>query len=107
MTREDDIFGALANPARRKLLALLAQGPLNAGQLAAQFALSRPAISEHMRILVNAGFASERQSGRERIYTLNQTPFQAMGAWLTPFETYWSNRLAILAKQIEENEDDN
>lgn len=107
MIHEDNIFGALANPTRRQLLALLARGPMNAGSLAAHFKLSRPAISEHMRVLANAGFVAEQTLGRERIYALNKDPFQAVGNWLQPFETYWTTKLVDLAVLLEEKDHDN
>lgn len=105
MKQQDDIFSALGNPVRRALLEHLIEGPMTAGALAAKFSLSRPAVSEHLAVLRKAGLVSERQSGRERHYSLDVTPMRTVSTWLLPFETYWRDRLATLATMIEAEDD--
>lgn len=102
--QNDEIFSALANPIRRRLLEILIKGPMTAGGLAAKFSLSRPAVSEHLAVLRRAGLVLEEQSGRERIYSLNVVPMQSIKAWLLPFELYWQDRLTRLAKYMENND---
>lgn len=100
-----DVFSALANPVRRRLLELLAEGPRNAGTLAGAFDLSRPAISEHLAVLRRADLVREDQHGRERIYALRAEPLAEVSTWLHPFEAYWGDRLRSLATYLETEED--
>jgi DNA-binding transcriptional ArsR family regulator len=98
----DDVYSALANPVRRRLLELLAVAPRNAGALAAEFDRSRPAISEHLQVLRRASLVSEEVRGREHIYQLTAEPLAAVDDWLRPFERYWRDRLTALAEHLEE-----
>jgi len=99
---DDLVFSALANPVRRRLLELLADGPRTAGSLADEFALSRPAVSEHLGVLRRAELVREQPSGRERHYHLTPAPLVEVGQWLHPFERYWRERLRSLADLLEE-----
>jgi DNA-binding transcriptional ArsR family regulator len=92
----DELFSALANPVRRRLLELLASGSRNAGSLAAEFELSRPAISEHLQVLRKADLVTEEVVGRERHYHLNGVALAQLNDWLHPFERYWRERLRTL-----------
>lgn len=96
-----EVFSALANPVRRRLLELLIDSPRNAGALAAEFDLSRPAISEHLRVLRHAGLVRDSVHGRERVYELAPEPLAEIGTWLRPFEAYWRDRLRTLADLLE------
>lgn len=104
MKQHDDVFAALGNPVRRKILETLIEGPMTAGAIASKFALSRSAVSEHLSILRRARLLSERQSGRERIYSLNIAPMQSVKSWLLPFEIYWRDHLAKLASILEDKD---
>jgi DNA-binding transcriptional ArsR family regulator len=97
----DDVFAALANPARRRLLELLIEGPRTAGYLSEQFDLSRPAVSEHLQVLRKAGLVYDRVSGRERHYELAVEPFADLRDWFSVFERYWPERLKALADLLE------
>jgi DNA-binding transcriptional ArsR family regulator len=77
-----DVFMAIAHPARRELLELLLSGELPASRLAEPFAMSRPAISQHLDVLVDAGLVTERSEGRSRLYRLNPTPLREVRQWL-------------------------
>jgi DNA-binding transcriptional ArsR family regulator len=99
-----DVFTAIANPVRRRLLELLAESPRNAGALAAEFDLSRPAVSEHLGVLRSAGLVTEDVRGRERHYALAAQPLTEVGEWLQPFERYWRGRLSDLARFVEEDQ---
>ncbi|MFI6318484.1 ArsR/SmtB family transcription factor [Nonomuraea sp. NPDC050556] len=84
--RTDHVFTALANPVRRELLRLLLdEGDQPAGRLAEHFSLSRPSVSEHLRLLRHAGLVVERRQGRERLYTLDPQPLKDLRDWLTPY----------------------
>lgn len=97
-----DAFGALANPVRREILTALRDNPLPAGELAARFELSRPAVSEHLQVLRDARLVSERRDGRRRIYRLEAEPLADIDEWLHPFEKYWRGRLTALASVLDE-----
>jgi DNA-binding transcriptional ArsR family regulator len=98
---EVDVFGALANPVRRELLEALRDGPLPAGELAGRFSLSRPAVSEHLAVLRQAGLVTEEPRGRYRYYHLAAGPLAEVGEWLHPFERYWRDRLTALRDLVE------
>jgi DNA-binding transcriptional ArsR family regulator len=100
----DPIFNALANPVRRRLLELLVDGPRTAGELAAEFELSRPAVSEHLAILRRAALVQEQPKGRQRHYHLDASPLAEVDQWLHPFERYWRDRLRSLSDVLEEEE---
>jgi DNA-binding transcriptional ArsR family regulator len=100
---DDLVFSAVANPVRRRLLELLADGPRTAGALAEPFALGRPAVSEHLSVLRRAGLVREEPSGRERYYHLTAEPLAVVGEWLHPFERYWRERLRSLSDALEED----
>lgn len=99
-----DVFGALANPVRRQLLEALRAGPLPAGELAGRFALSRPAVSEHLAVLRNARLVTEEPRGRHRYYHLAAEPLTEVRDWLGPFEQFWRGRLRAL-RDFTEGED--
>lgn len=89
----DTIFAALANGTRRELLwLLLNQGKQPVQQLADHFDMRRPSISEHLKILREAGLVSERKQGRHRYYDLEVGPLMDVRAWLQPYEQFWSER---------------
>lgn len=101
---DTDVFAALANPVRRRVLELLREAPRNAGALADEFELSRPAVSEHLQVLRRAGLVREEVRGRERRYEVDARPLTEVGEWLHPFETYWRERLSTLADILEEED---
>ena len=98
------MFASLANDVRRQLLVLLVDGPRTAGALAAEFDLSRPAVSEHLHVLETASLVVAVKRGRERIYHLNPEPLGEITDWLHPFERYWRARLTDLANVLEDRQ---
>lgn len=100
---DDEVFLALANPVRRRLLELLADGPRTAGDLAGRFELSRPAVAEHLQVLRRAGLVHDEPSGRHRHYHLSAEPLAHVGDWLHPFERFWRHRLRTLADILRED----
>jgi DNA-binding transcriptional ArsR family regulator len=103
----DHVFAALASPARRELLRLLLQeGAQPAGRLAERFDMSRPSVSEHLKVLRDAGLVAESRKGRERHYRLEAAPLMEVRDWLTPYERFWRDRLAGLGALLDELEDE-
>lgn len=96
-----DVFGALANPVRRRLLEELRAGPCAAGELAGRFTLSRPAVAEHLAVLRDAGLVTEEPRGRYRYYHLAAEPLAGVRDWLTEFERFWPARLTALRDLVE------
>jgi DNA-binding transcriptional ArsR family regulator len=93
-------LAAIADPTRRELLALLARGEIAAGDLAARFPVSRPAISRHLRVLREAGLVRSRTDGRRRFYALDPAPLREVDAWLEPYRDLWAQRLDALDTEI-------
>jgi DNA-binding transcriptional ArsR family regulator len=90
---------AIADPTRRRVLELVRDRELPAGEIADEFAISRPAVSRHLRVLREAGLVGERRSGRLRLYRADPRPLVELRVWL---EAYWSDRLAALKALAEE-----
>jgi DNA-binding transcriptional ArsR family regulator len=100
-----DVFGALASPVRRELTALLLDGPRSVNELAAHFEMSRPSVSEHLKVLRDAGLVTEQRSGRRRIYRLEAEPLMELSQWLDPYERFWRQSLSELRKLLDEESD--
>lgn len=94
----------LGDPARRRILELLAAGEQSAGAivdvLGAEFGLSQPAVSQHLRVLREAGFTSVRAEGTRRLYAIDPTPLRQVDSWLEPFRCFWTDRLDALAVEV-------
>lgn len=91
---------AIADPTRRKVLELVRDRELAAGEIAGEFEISRPAVSRHLRVLRRAGLVTERRDGRQRMYRADPTPLGELSRWL---DDYWSGRLAALKTLAEED----
>jgi DNA-binding transcriptional ArsR family regulator len=93
------IVAAISDPTRRRVLELVRDRELPAGEIAAEFEISRPAVSRHLRVLRRAGLVSERREGRLRLYRSDPEPLGELRRWL---DAYWSGRLAALKELAEE-----
>lgn len=91
---------ALGDPTRRAILALLAEGPTAVGQLAQRLPVSRPAVSQHLRVLKSAGLVADRAEGTRRLYHLDPRGPAGVRAYL---ERYWSTSLAAFAEAVAED----
>jgi DNA-binding transcriptional ArsR family regulator len=89
---------AIADPIRRRVLELVRDRELPAGELAQQFEVSRPAVSRHLRVLREAGLVRERKVGRLRLYRADPEPLAELRDWL---ERYWYDRLLSLKELAE------
>ena len=98
MTYQDRQLDALGDPTRRAILARLISGPLPVGELASQFPISRPAISQHLRVLKDARLVTDRPAGNRRLYQLNPEGFESVREYLDQF---WSQALCAFQKKIE------
>lgn len=96
-----DVAAAIADPVRRDILGLLRQSPLPAGAIAERFAISRPAVSRHLRVLREAGLVVARAQGRQRVYRLEVGPLAELDAWLAPFRAGWAGPAAGPAAGLE------
>jgi DNA-binding transcriptional ArsR family regulator len=97
----DRLFGALADPTRRSLLARLALGPAKVTDLARPYAMSLPAVSKHLRILEQAGLVGRSVDGRVHRLSLNGRRLEAVEVWLDPFRAYWAHAFARLKSELE------
>jgi DNA-binding transcriptional ArsR family regulator len=97
-------FDVLGDPVRRRILELLAAGELSAGAIGAQiqgeFAISQPAVSQHLKVLRQNGFTSVRPDGQRRLYAVNGAALRDVDEWLDGFRRFWTPRLDALATEI-------
>jgi DNA-binding transcriptional ArsR family regulator len=98
-----DVFIAIADPTRRALLDRLRFGEQPVKELAAPFAMSLPAISQHLQVLYEAGLVQMRKSGRQRLYQLNPEPLKQVSDWIAHYEQFWEEKLDALGNYLEEN----
>jgi DNA-binding transcriptional ArsR family regulator len=91
---------ALADPTRRTIVELLAERELSAGELAARFETSRPAVSRHLRVLREQGLVRARVEGRRRLYSLDPEPLAELDEWLGRYRSFWTNRLDALGVEL-------
>ncbi len=97
---EPDVFAAISHAARRRMLDLLTGSERSVGDLTAHFAMSRPGVSQHLRILLDAGLVAERRHGRERRYRLVPERLGPVRDWIAHYERFWDDRLQRLQKQL-------
>ncbi|MFI1394049.1 ArsR/SmtB family transcription factor [Streptomyces sp. NPDC020681] len=106
-TEEDRVFAALANTTRREVLRLLREdGPQAVQAIADHFDMRRPSLSEHLKVLREAGLVSEERSGRQRIYRLEAAPLAEVQDWLHPYERFWRDRFKGLGELLDRMPDD-
>jgi DNA-binding transcriptional ArsR family regulator len=97
-------FDILGDPVRRRILELLADGEQAAGELGAvvqqEFGISQPAVSQHLRVLREQGFATVRAAGVRRLYAVDASPLQQVDQWLQPYRRFWGPRLDALGVEV-------
>jgi DNA-binding transcriptional ArsR family regulator len=99
----DRTFAALADPTRLRVVELLRERPRRAGELAAAFDASPPAMSRHLRVLRHEGLVEEERvddDARVRVYRLRREPFDALSAWLRELEGFWSDQLESFGAHV-------
>jgi DNA-binding transcriptional ArsR family regulator len=92
----NEVFHAIADPNRRQLLDILAEGDLPARELARHFKISFAAISQHLKVLHDAGLVTRRAEGRQRIYSLNPLQLREVDDWTASYRRFWQGRLKQL-----------
>jgi DNA-binding transcriptional ArsR family regulator/uncharacterized protein YndB with AHSA1/START domain len=95
-----EVFAVLADPTRRRIVELLARGELSAGEVAARFECTGPAISHHLKVLREGGLVVQRVDGQRRIYTLDPAGLDDLGTWVEEQRRFWSARLGRLHDRI-------
>ncbi len=98
MTYEGDAFTALADPTRRGIFERLARGPSAVGELASGLPVSRPAVSQHLKVLKDAGLVTDRRAGTRRIYQLDLDGVGVLRAYL---DRFWSQSLTAFKSAID------
>lgn len=98
------VFRAIADPTRRAILDLLRDEPLSVQRIAADFRVSRPAISQHLKVLREARLVQERKEGRRRFYGLSPEPLAAVDRWLAFYRESWRKNLLSLKDYAEAEE---
>ena len=97
-------FDVLGDPVRRRILEVLAQDPHASGEIVAivggEFGITQSAVSQHLKVLRDSGFATVEAVGPRRIYTLDATPIAEIDAWLAPFRRFWAPKLEALATEV-------
>ena len=94
----------LGDPVRRRILELLAEGERSAGELGddvqREFGISQPAVSQHLRVLRESGFATMRPEGTRRLYAISPEPLENAAAWFDPFRRFWQPHLDALGTEL-------
>lgn len=97
-------FDILGDPVRRRILELIAEGEKASGEVVAviqaEFGITQAAVSQHLRVLRENGFATVRAEGARRIYAIDPAPFQGVDEWLDRFRRFWSHKLESLATEV-------
>ena len=97
-------FDILGDPVRRRILELLADGEQAAGDVGAviqrEYGISQPAVSQHLRVLRDNGFATVRAQGTRRMYAVDAAPLESVDEWLAPYRKFWNPRLDALGTEL-------
>lgn len=95
-----DVFQAIADPNRRQILQLVASKSLNINEIGENFTISRPAISQHVKILTECGLVEIRQRGRERFCVARLEKLGEVSDWLAPYRSFWTGKLDALEQHL-------
>ena len=97
-------FDVLGDPVRRRILELLSAGEQSSGAIveviADEFGISQPAVSQHLRVLRDSGFAHVRAEAQRRLYSIDARPLEQVEQWLDPFRRFWDHKLEALATEV-------
>ncbi len=96
-----DVFQAIADPTRREIIGLIVKKPQNLNALAENFDVSRPAISQHVKLLVECGLVVIRQVGRERYCEARLQKLDEVSAWVNKYQQFWQQKLDALDKYLD------
>lgn len=97
-------FDVLGDPVRRRILEVLVEGEQASGEIVEviqrEFAISQPAVSQHLKVLRESGFAQVRADGARRLYTVDAAPLQQVDEWVSRFRGFWEHKLDALATEV-------
>lgn len=99
--QQNDVFHAIAHPARRAMLVSLKAGEKAVSELAEPFDMSFAAVSQHLKVLREAELVSERREGRQRLYKLEPQPLQEIATWADEFQALFNQRLDALSDYLD------
>lgn len=99
--QQNDVFHAIAHPARRAILVTLKDGERSASELAEPFRMSFPAISQHLRVLEDSALVTVRRDGRNRLYRLRPRPLRDVVSWIDEFAAFFGQRLDALGEYLD------
>lgn len=97
-----EAFAALADPTRRQIIDLLAGGEHSAGDLAQQFTMTQPAVSQHLRALRDAGLVRTRRDAQRRMYSIDPRGLAQIDAWLARYRAFWTSHLDTLECRLKD-----
>ena len=97
----ESAFAVIAEPSRRAILALLANGERSVGDLESALDLSQPSLSKHLRVLREAGFVEVTVDAQRRLYRIRAEPLHEIDAWMAPFRRYWSTQVDALERYLD------
>ena len=100
-------FAALADPTRQRIIEMLAGGERTAGEIVAAFSVSAPAISQHLKVLREAGLITARVEGQKRIQQLNPASLQEIEDWAHRMRKFWEERLDDLERELLREDEEN
>lgn len=100
-----DVFQAIADPTRREIIDLLSSQSLNLNAVAGHFDISRPAVSKHMKILLECGLVRVRQQGRDRYCSTDLIKLKEVDLWLERYRKFWKRKLDALGDFLERPEE--
>ena len=101
VTQSSAVFQAVSDPTRRAILDRLREGSQAVNEIAGRFDVSRPAISKHLRVLLDAGLVTESRDGRNRMYKLNPGPLREVDRWIEQYRGLWAVNLQNLKRHVE------
>jgi DNA-binding transcriptional ArsR family regulator len=97
-------FDVLGDPVRRRILELLSERELRSGEIvevvSGEFSITQAAVSQHLRVLRESGFATVRPEGQRRIYAVDTAPLREVDAWLGRFRAFWEPKLGALETEV-------
>lgn len=100
-----DVFHAIADPTRRRILELLKESEMSVTAIVSRFSVTQPAISQHLKVLRDAGLVAMRKVSRQRLYSLHAEPLADVDDWVGYFEDYWTEKMGELGRYLDANPD--
>ena len=98
-------FAVLADPTRRRILDRLRRSDSSVGELVEALEVSQPTISKHLKVLREGGFVSRRVAAQQRVYRIEEGPFEALDEWLEPYRRLWDTHLDALERHLDNEEE--